>query len=350
MNDPRWSIANIVRDQLIRSRRIDLEERIHRAAAINNEMLRFGQITRKLRLAQQRRYEAAGRRLVRQAGRMLIDLRYGLEVAVRQLDPPQSLQLNLRDITRELEQLADEFGPWSFDSDSHVLSVETEPIDLEGIYLGPFAIQLRLNDLSQASRHQPFEIEALDPHPAAGHDHVTHPHVSDGGLCAGDATTPIVTALLQGRLCDFFLIVRQVLTTYNPGSPYVALDQWDGEPCYDCGYRVEGDCRFFCERCGYDFCDECVGSCICCDVLLCRSCLSTCPQCEEPVCDVCLKACAQCSESCCADCLIDELCPNCHEQLEHEHEQEDENPNEEYQHVRINSQAPGQETEKTQVA
>ncbi len=41
-------------------------------------------------------------------------------------------------------------------------------------------------------------------------------------------------ALTEGRLLDFFMIVRQVLQTYSPDSPYVSLDDWYGRQCSDC--------------------------------------------------------------------------------------------------------------------
>ena len=61
---------------------------------------------------------------------------------------------------------------------------------------------------------------ALDPHPAALNDAVTHPHVSDERLCTGDAGAAIQAALAAGRVFDFFTLVRSVLVTYNPESPY----------------------------------------------------------------------------------------------------------------------------------
>ncbi len=41
----------------------------------------------------------------------------------------------------------------------------------------------------------------------------------------------IRTALEQGRLCDFFSLVRSILNTYSPDSPYVSLYDWCGVAC-----------------------------------------------------------------------------------------------------------------------
>ena len=122
--------------------------------------------------------------------------------------------------------------------------------------------QLGISDeLADTFRRQAFLIEALDPHPATESEGVTHPHVRDEMLCTGEASSSISAALEAGRIADFFLIVRSVLTTYNPESPYVSLDNWNGEPCVDCGYYLNDDNRYFCEECEEHFCDECMSGC-----------------------------------------------------------------------------------------
>jgi hypothetical protein len=77
----------------------------------------------------------------------------------------------------------------------------------------------------------------------------THPHVREKLLCEGDGAASIRRALAEGRLLDFFTLVRQVLETYNPGSAYVELSRWNGVTCKDCGYIMPGD--------GYGTCDLC---------------------------------------------------------------------------------------------
>jgi len=109
-------------------------------------------------------------------------------------------------------------------------------VTLDGVYLGLFKIQLELDKLCKLYRDSPYCIIALDPHPAATSDEVTHPHVSNERLCEGDGSAAIKATLEEGRLYDFFTLVKNILNTYSPDSPYVALMDWDGEPCYDCGY------------------------------------------------------------------------------------------------------------------
>ena len=112
-------------------------------------------------------------------------------------------------------------------------TTDTDPITLEGVYLGPFSIRLNV-DLLEAGRTDAsaFQAVALDPHPASSSDTTTHPHVRDDYLCAGEASEPISAALREGRVADAFLLVRSVLTNYNRSSPFIA-------PCSFSGSRSE---------------------------------------------------------------------------------------------------------------
>ena len=73
---------------------------------------------------------------------------------------------------------------------------------------------------------------------AAGDEEVTHLHVHDRTLCEEDGRVPIRSALRQGRLCDFFLLVQQVLQTDNAGSAFVRLEDWDSKSCANYGLRL----------------------------------------------------------------------------------------------------------------
>lgn len=189
---------------------------------------------------------------------------------------------DLRGWLAEFGQLADEFGDLAVDLRQHRLRVTTEPVVLEGVPLGSFAIALDWTRLGREPNSHCFAVEALDPYPASSdhHEGVTHPHVQKGVLCAGEASLPIRRALEEGRLADTFLLVRSVLTHYNPDSAYVKLADWDsdGDTCNDCGCR---DDLSGCDRCGADHCSECLSSCAGCDNYVCSSCEDRCTQCEE---------------------------------------------------------------------
>ena len=90
------------------------------------------------------------------------------------------------------------------------------------------------------------------PIPLRSNEDVTHPHVSDEAVCEGDGRVPIRKALEQGRLLDFFVIVRNLLQTYNSGSPFVSLDDWEGIRCADCGASAGEDERWTCVKCESD--------------------------------------------------------------------------------------------------
>jgi hypothetical protein len=170
----------------------------------------------------------------------------------RQLKQPQPAAPGLGDLVAELVQLDDEFGGLKVDLRQKTLRVTTEPIELEEVFLGPFAVLLRWPRLEREACGRCFEVIALEPRPAATKSEVTHPHVSGGSLCPGDATLPIQRALEQGRLADAFCLVRGVLTHYNSGSAHVPLSDWGSRDCRECGCHVHTDDLSYCDRCGFD--------------------------------------------------------------------------------------------------
>lgn len=233
-------------------------------------------------------------------------------------------------IVREIQQVASDFGAVRFDRSTRQLAAQTDPIMLEDVHLGRFEISLDIDRIGDGYHRCPYCIEALEPNPASSNEHVTHPHVSDNRLCEGDATVPIRAALEQGRIADFFLLIRSVLQTYNAGSPYVPLDGWFGEPCWECGRTANDDGCFHCDMCDHEFCEDCFGSCSACGEGTCINCLCSCEACDDHFCRDCLGRCASCGRRCCAGCLDeDDNCPECLQQ-ENDDEEELEEENTEY--------------------
>ena len=239
------------------------------------------------------------------------------------------------DLLLELAQLEDEFGTVEVDWKRGCLSVTTDAITLEDVDLGEFAIELHWDRLGVPGSRC-FDIVALEPRPAASDSGITHPHVRDRTLCAGDAGDAIGQALEQGRLVDAVQLVASVLRNYNRESPFVALDDWDGEPCGDCGRSTDEDSSC-CGSCGDCVCDRCVVSCSACDASRCAECVESCAVCDDACCRSCAQISAASSRSCCPDCLekceqcktwvasdeIDEasqLCPDCAGQTESQDE------------------------------
>ena len=275
-------------------------------------------IRRRLCLARERGWDRAASRLLGQLERPLRNIPYEAEQVGRAADEAQAEGPSLREVYLELRQTHEELGPLGFEPKSKELSVVTEPIGLEGIHLGPFEVRLETGGLGDA-HSTGYHVIALDPHPAASNDAVTHPHVSDERLCAGDAAAAIEAALGAGRVFDFFTLVISVLRTYNPSSPFVSLDDWYGTGCYECGYMMAQDDVRWCELCEHDFCSECASYCTRCDETTCVRCLQSCPVCGESVCTSCMADCPDCGRSLCKNCLDDEQCP-CHEEEEDDNE------------------------------
>lgn len=278
------------------------------------------------------RCNAASTRIAQRLQRQLQTTARDMQVLSNQLAsetcPPI---LGVRDLLGELDQLASEFGEWNYDTPSSELSVTTEPIHLEGIELGSFSIRLRLGQPITQLIGRLCWVQALEPNPASGNSEVTHPHVSGEAVCVGDYGPELARALRSGRVCDFFLMIRSILTTYNPGSPYVSLDEWHGEPCADCGRSTDEDDRSSCQACDRSVCDDCISTCPHCDTSLCFGCVTTCRSCEQSSCAECLATCNGCGAIVCPDCIEDELCPTCLENRD----DDDDNPeedNEEQEH------------------
>lgn len=220
---------------------------------------------------------------------------------------PAACEPTLRDWVQELDALETEFDDVRIDLQAGVVRVTTEPVRLRDVELGTFSIEWHLPRLGTENGAACFEIVALDPNPAAGRNDVPHPHVSDGGLCAGDAERPLAKALADGRLCEAFLLIRSVLMTYNPKSAYVQLDQWDGITCGDCRERVVRESAGYCEACHSDLCEPCTTSCRSCDAYRCAGCLTECEVCSDLCCSGCIEFTGD--ESLCRSCRA--VCSNC---------------------------------------
>ncbi len=216
----------------------------------------------------------------------------------------------LKSLYQEVRALFEEFDNVEYDLKRRQITVTTEPVELDEVYLGEFAICLDLNDLGKSHA---YHVIAKDPQPAAANGSVTHPHVQDQYLCEGEGTIPIQRALAAGRLCDFFQIVNQILHTYNSGSAYVQLDNWSGVHCGDCGSTVPADDVGCCDRCEASLCEECGFCCNGCDNRLCAACSHDCLKCGERFCTVCLTPCEACEDEFCQSCLSNGKCKICHD-------------------------------------
>jgi hypothetical protein len=237
-----------------------------------------------------------------------------LRSAIDQHHQPMPM-VSLRGIIDDLRSLEDEFDCIEVNLREQTLSITTEPIVLEEIQFGAFTIVL---DWTKIHDHWPYRVVANDPHPARSNEDVTHPHVSSEKLCEGNAHLAIRNALEEGRLFDFFVILRQILRTYNPSSPYVSIENWHGVPCHDCG-SLTGDEYDVCHTCESMICFDCSNSCDDCGERCCGRCLDTCRGCDRSFCPHCLRDCEACGNPFCQECLIEnDTCQACLEAQEEE--------------------------------
>lgn len=197
-------------------------------------------------------------------------------------------------------------------------------------------------------------------------DLISHPHVSNGHICLGEAEKLVNRAIFEGRFCDMFQIIKSVLNTYNPKSPYLVIEAWTGACCDNCGdsfvptndtqcdncdnYYCEDcsgycngcnshiclckvvecscggdvcfdcltecgcgvslchDCCNYCEYCGLYSCSDCISECEDCGFIGCNECVNIC-DCGFVVCNECVKTCDTCGDGCCKGCY--NHCKNC---------------------------------------
>lgn len=195
------------------------------------------------------------------------------------------LQSTVSDVYQELVALQEEFDDVTVDRRQKTVTVVTDAITLEEVYLGPFSIVWNWSALGHSDE---CRVVAEEPNRPDGRDDVTYPHVMDDHLCEGDAQPALQSALRSGRLSDYFRIISRVLETYNPSSAYVELADWTGQRCTWCDDRISEDELSHCEACGISLCDSCTVSCAKCDATGCRTCLSRCDECEDWYCRECL--------------------------------------------------------------
>jgi hypothetical protein len=226
-------------------------------------------------------------------------------VAMRNRSPS-----TIRDILADFDAIASEFDKVSISVERHLITVTTDEVVLEEVYLGSFEIVLNWHRLNETGA---YEVIAADARPAATDDDTTHPHVQSNALCEGEGKAAIRNALRDGRLYDFFVLVRQILHTYNPASAYVQLSDWSGISCPECGSTTAEDDSNLCEDCSTTTCIECSTRCNDCDYRYCSDCIRTCTGCDKDTCSSCRSVCSECGDAFCKGCLINEICLLCHE-------------------------------------
>ena len=234
---------------------------------------RLWRLVRHRQLCASRAWHVADQTVASRQAAELRELQY-LVTSIDRSAPQPLPTITAGNVYRDLLGLDAEFEDCDIADDLSAVSIVSEPITLEGIGLGRFRIEINIASLARGRRGGDcLTATALDPNPAASNDEVTHPHVQGGQVCLGDGSPLFHAALKQGRLYDAFVVVTQVLKTYNEASPYISLERWNGRTCEQCDDVVREDDLYACQAC---------------DNLICSSCAQTCADCQESYCRGCL--------------------------------------------------------------
>ena len=184
----------------------------------------------------------------------------------------------------DLTAMEREFAQWKLIEDE--LVVTTDPIvirHLDGtIDLGQFEIRLDLDAVEHADKL--YRLVALQPKLKKGY---IHPHVQEEQLCEGAAQYPILNALDNGLLYDFFLIVRNTLIEYNSNSPYLKLEYWLGN--YNDDGAEEDDDHAHCAVCSRHIYDDAIYVCDDCNEEVCSAHGAWCETGEHTICNSCIE-------------------------------------------------------------
>ncbi len=168
---------------------------------------RLQRLQQLLTRARQANLQGAVQRLERYINLTAQHLRSDLYRLTDTLTAGQQQRIDVKDVYEELTALDGDFEDVEFKPRVGVISVTTEPIELEDHYLGAFEIRLPLRYMKQT---RPYQIIAVDPNPAGTCDSTTHPHVQGENLCEGEGSggdRPVAcerasARLLPGRSSD----------------------------------------------------------------------------------------------------------------------------------------------------
>ena len=134
---------------------------------------------RRMRRAHQHGWQLAAQRLQRDLRDMLRRL-HGEVIAIDRMLEPQHDErraTSIGDIHADVVALREEFDEVSFDQRGRTISVTTEPIELEGVYLGPFEIRLEWGNLPEGHSHS-YRVIALVVRTKIEFDSRTDTHLS----------------------------------------------------------------------------------------------------------------------------------------------------------------------------
>jgi hypothetical protein len=224
-------------------------------------------------------------------------------------------------ISKDLSHLKKNFDGVRLNGNT--LFVKTKNIILKDINFGPFEMVFHSDyPIPFCPENIEVEVRALKPnYPPGGGNDYPHPHIEYEYLCIGNGMGPAALALRDMRLFDYFSVVNTVLNTYG-AEPHLHIEDWQQNPCNDCGVREHEDEMFYCDYCDDLYCDDCKLKCEECGGNYCAFCSKiNCSVCGGSLCEECGYECEVCYEKCCKKCAERSCCgyacaDNCCEECE----------------------------------
>ena len=159
-------VALEIRDRLLMRERARQQEAIPRLEPLKESMAHIQRINIRLAKCHQNGLFGAAKRVRQNAMGALRDLRREVDLLTSQMNVESPVLPTAQEIIADLDQIEQEFPSWRCEGNQNNLIIVTDPIELEGVYLGRFEIQLDVNDIGNPSSQQPFSIVALAPNPA----------------------------------------------------------------------------------------------------------------------------------------------------------------------------------------
>ena len=135
-----WFVNQIL-TALTKQHHSQYREILNKTTKLQEKLQEVTTETRRIQKALDHRWlSAAGKSKVR-LERALNDLPYLITNAKQFIARPVNKVPTFRDLMAEFTQLADEFGNVTFDMENQSISITTESIDLDDVYLGEFKIE-----------------------------------------------------------------------------------------------------------------------------------------------------------------------------------------------------------------
>jgi hypothetical protein len=330
-------IASIIQNTLKTSNERIVNYYSERLTSLNNKI---NELHKQMNRCTENDFEGARKNIVSQINTCIIKAEDFLKAAKSNINKEIYVP-SIEDLISEITAIKNSFSSLEYRDGKLIITSDT--VILQDTNFGKFKIKIDLEWLKEKP-DKFLTIDAISPNFSSEGEYV-HPHIDDHTLCCGEGYDILMDAARQGRIEDLFKLVLATINTYNEGSAYCKLDDWEGKSCSFCGDRYDYDDGFHCTKCDRNLCDCCtihcqsceeyfcedhiskscdscngyfccyctennMDSCNKCGSSICENCkITRCSKCEEHFCDECISECEVCSSNVCRKCL--DFCEEC---------------------------------------